>query len=45
LRERDRELAEKDEDVERHRIFSKFLEGVVVDKDGGKEGFADITDL
>lgn len=38
-------LEEKDRDLQRHRIFSTFLESVVHDKSGDKEGFNGIDDL
>lgn len=31
--------------MKKHKIFSNFLESVVSDRAGDKEGFADITDL
>ena len=45
LREKEEELRLKQEELERHRIFSQFLEAVVADKSGDKEGFSDIMDL
>ena len=36
---------EKESDLKRHKIFSTFLESVVQDKSGDKEGFTDIGDL
>ena len=38
-------LKEKEEDLDRHKIFSTFLESVVQDKSGDKEGFKGIADL
>ena len=38
-------LAEKEAELERHRIFSQFLDAVVQDQSGDKEGFSDIMDL
>lgn len=38
-------MAEREAELERHRIFSQFLEAVVHDKSGDKEGFSDIMDL
>lgn len=38
-------LDEKERDLQRHRIFSTFLESVVQDKSGDKEGFTGIEDL
>ena len=32
-------------DLKRHEKFSEFLESVVKDKSGDKEGFEDIEDL
>ena len=32
-------------DLKRHEKFSEFLESVVKDKSGDKEGFTDIADL
>jgi len=31
--------------MKRHKVFQEFLENVVSDKSGDKEGFVDITDL
>lgn len=45
LQEKERLLDEKERDLQRHRIFSTFLESVVQDKSGDKEGFTGIEDL
>ena len=45
LQEKERILKEKQEDLDRHKKFSEFLESVVNDKSGDKEGFNDIEDL
>lgn len=45
LRNREETLAEKEQDLARHKIFSTFLESVVQDKSGDKEGFTEIDDL
>lgn len=42
---KEKNLGEKDRDLQRHRIFSTFLESVVHDKSGDKEGFIGIDDL
>ena len=39
------ELQEKQEDLDRHKIFSNFLQSVVNDKSGDNEGFSEIIDL
>jgi len=38
-------LKEKEDDLASHKIFSTFLESVVLDKSGDKEGFTDLDDL
>lgn len=45
LRQKKAQLHVKQMDLERHKKFSEFLERVVSDKSGDKEGFADIQDL
>ena len=45
LHQKQLQLQEKESDLKRHRIFSTFLESVVQDKSGDKEGFNDIEDL
>lgn len=45
LTEKEQYLEEKNRDLQRHRIFSTFLESVVHDKSGDKEGFTGIDDL
>lgn len=45
LEEKNQLLEEKEADLERHKIFSNFLESVVQDKSGDKEGFESIADL
>jgi len=35
----------KEADLSRHKIFSTFLDSVVQDKSGDKEGFTSIDDL
>lgn len=45
LAQKDVQLREKEKDLERHKIFSNFLDQVVQDKSGDKEGFNDILDL
>lgn len=39
------QLKEKQEDLDRHKIFSTFLQSVVNDKSGDNEGFNEIIDL
>lgn len=45
LRQKQEQLEQKEAELESHRIFSQFLEAVVQDKSGDKEGFVDILDL
>ena len=46
LKEKESMLSDKETDLQRHKIFSDFLENVVKpDKSGDKEGFEGIADL
>jgi hypothetical protein len=45
LAEKEQQLEEKESDLQRHKIFTTFLESVVNDKSGDKEGFVSIQDL
>jgi len=38
-------LAEREEELKKHIKYSSFLDKVVADKSGDKEGFSDILDL
>jgi hypothetical protein len=45
LEEKEKVLKDKAHDLERHKIFSKFLEDVVNDTSGNNEAFENIEDL
>jgi hypothetical protein len=45
LQQKEEILREKDADLKRHKIFQSFLEQVIQDKSGDKEGFPDIDEL
>lgn len=45
LANKEKILKDKEEDLDRHKIFSDFLNKVVEDKSGDKEGFESIADL
>jgi hypothetical protein len=45
LEDKEKILKDKAHDLERHKIFSKFLEDVVNDTSGNNEAFENIEDL
>jgi hypothetical protein len=45
LKEKEDILRQKENDLERHRIFTTFLESVVNDKSGNNEAFDSIEEL
>ena len=45
MKQKESSLQEKEADLARHKIFSTFLDEVVKDKSGDKEGSDNIEDL
>lgn len=45
LAERQQRLANEEEDLKRHKIFTGFLQAVIDDKSGDKESFSGLEDL